>query len=147
MRGLVKALSCSALLAIATLSVPGTALAAQNHAMASPGPAKWNDIKGTVHSDGTWTEEKRGGPRHKTDTRDRDVVLDLRDNVDGGLCVKLRSLRDDTVFDKKKKTCWAAGEYGPKTLATNVRSGTVFIVDAMKRGHGRNNDWGGRIYY
>jgi hypothetical protein len=142
MRQLVKALSGSALLAITTLSMPGTALAAQNHAMTSL--AKWNSVSGTVRSDGTWTEEKRNGPRHKTEYGI--VKLDLKNNVDGGLCVQLRSLQRDKVFTKTT-TCWAPGEYDTKTVATDVRPGTAFIVDAMKRGHGHNNDWGGSIYY
>jgi hypothetical protein len=146
MRRLVKALSGSVLLTIVTLSVPGTALAAQNHGMA-PAPAGWNFIEGDVNSNGEWTAEKRGGPRHKTDPSYRDVVLSLDDNVDGGLCVFLRK---DEPKDKSPFTqvvCWAAGEYGAKTLATRVLPGSAFKVEAMKRGHGSNNHWGGHIKY
>jgi hypothetical protein len=103
-------------------------------------PEGWNDINGEVNGDGTWT---RGGvTRHKTNPGD--IVLDLRNNVDGGLYVQLVSLRNGAVFGNRH---WGPGEYGPKCVSEDVRAGTVFRVDAKKGATGPNNDWGGRIYY
>lgn len=110
--------------------------------------AKWNKIEGTVHPDGTWTQERRNGPRHKTDASNGDVVLDLDNNVDGGLCVRFHNFRYNTSLGEP--VCWAADEQGPKTLATGVLPGTEFIVDVKKwdtGGQGGNNEWGSRIYY
>jgi hypothetical protein len=145
MRRLAKALSGSVLLTIVTLSVPGTALAAQNYAMAPP--AQSNPIKGTVSNAGVWQQEIRNGPRHKTDNLDGTVTLTLTDNVDGGLCVRLRDVRHDNVFGNTQ--CWAAGEKDRKTLATGVRAGTIFVVDAEKwhKSDDKNNQWGGQIFY
>jgi len=108
--------------------------------------AQGNNISGTVNGDGSWTTGSV--TRHKT-TRG-DIYLDLTDNVDGGLCVRLVSLRNGSTFGGN---CWNAGEYGVKTLATDVLADTVFRVDARKRvAGGSNNQWGGgpppsRIYY
>jgi len=116
-------------------------------------PAKDNLIEGTVHPDRTWAEENRDGPRHKTDPSDGGVVLTLRDNVDGGLCVLLRRSHSDTVFSQP--VCWGEGEYGPKTLASGVRPGTAFIVDAKRESDFLpvdcppqcDNRWKGTIFY
>jgi hypothetical protein len=145
MRRLVKALSGSVLLTIVTLSVPDTALTAQNHVMAPP--ATNNSINGTVSDAGVWHQENRNGPRHKTDDLDRIVTLNLTDNVDGGLCVRLRDVRHNNVFSNPQ--CWTAGEYGRKPLATEVRPGTIFAVEAekWKKNDNRNNQWGGEIFY
>jgi hypothetical protein len=145
MRRLVKALSGSVLLTIVTLSVPGMALAAQNHAMAPP--AEKNSINGIVSDAGGWHQESRSGPRHKTDNLDGIVTLTLKDNVDGGLCVRLRDVRNDNVFGNTQ--CWAAGEYDRKLLASGVRTGTEFVVDAEKwhKSDNKNNQWGGQIFY
>jgi hypothetical protein len=109
--------------------------------------AKWNKIGGSVHPDGTWIGERRNGPRHKTDASNGDVVLDLDNNVDGGVCVRFHNFRYGTLGEP---VCWAANEQGPKTLATGVLPGTEFIVDVKKwdtGGQGSHNEWGGRIYY
>ncbi len=91
MQKLARLLAGSAVLATVALSAPGAALAAQNDLMAALAPAKWNminNIEGTVRPDGTWTLGNTS--QHKTDARNGQVLLDLRNNVDGGLCVRLR---------------------------------------------------------
>jgi hypothetical protein len=145
MQRFVKALSGSVLLTIMTLSMPGMALAAQNHVMAPP--VQDNPINGNVSNAGVWHQENRNGPRHKTDNLDGIVTLTLKDNVNGGLCLRLRDVSHDKVFGNTQ--CWAAGEYGRKTLATGVRAGTIFVVDAKKwhNSDNKNNHWAGRIFY
>jgi hypothetical protein len=102
--------------------------------------AQWNPISGTVHSDGSWTLYPT--QRHKTDPGD--MYLDLQDNVDGGLCVELVS--SGRVF--AGPVCWNAGEYGVKTVATNVKAPTTFSVQAKKGASGgSNNAWGGSFFY
>jgi hypothetical protein len=131
--------------AVAQPAFPRDASGQSTTALAVAPPAKWNKIEGIVHSDGIWTEERRNGPRHKTDTFYGDVVLDLDNNVDGGLCMRFRDFRYNTSLGKP--VCWAADEKGPKTVATGVLPRTEFILDIKKGRQGSNNEWGGRIYY
>lgn len=107
----------------------------------SASSARWNDIKGEVNGNGTLTAGSV--TRHKASRGD--IILDLKNNVDGGLYIQLVSLHNDAVFGNAH---WRAGEYGPKTVSQDVRAGTVFRVDAKKGvATGHNNDWGGQIFY
>lgn len=142
MHKLSRLLAGSVALVTAALSAPGTALATQNNVM-TPAPAKWNNLEGTVRHDAMWT--LGNDPRHKTDTANGEVELDLHKNVDGGLCVRLRRFGDGVIF--AGPVCWEAGKGGQKNLAHGVSSGTVFFVDAKKQSDGSNNDWSGRLFY
>jgi hypothetical protein len=144
MHKLARVLAGSAILAIVALWAPASALAAGGGNSIAPAPAKSNKIEGTVRSDGKYTGEKtKTDGRHKTDTVNDAVELDLQKNVDGGLCARVVKF-GGAAFDEK---CWNAGERGQKILANGVTSGTVFFVEAKKRGTGSNNDWSGTLIY
>jgi len=136
MRKLLLALAGATVMA--ALTAPGTALAVTK-----------NDMKFDVARNGAWTYEPNK-VRHKTDT-DGFITLDVNDLGDGGVCVRLVSTRTTKVFTGV--ICWSAGEYGSKTIATGVRVGTAFRVQAKKRRpSGSNNSWGaygryGGFYY
>jgi hypothetical protein len=91
-----------------------------------------------------WTREPPN-TRVRTKSGYGSIILNLTDNVDGGLCVVLLAARNGSRFGR---ACWEAGEYGKKTLATGVLDATRFTVWATKR-HSvpTNNYWGGSIYY
>lgn len=137
MRKLVMALAGSALLVIETLSVTGTAYAA-------PGDAQWNSIKGTAKSDGMPASEDRKNPRRKTDSSDGRVILDLKDTVDGRLCVVLYDSKNHNWLSDL--VCWGDRERGQKVLTNTMHADTNFFVIATKGG-GSDNNWGGSIYY
>jgi hypothetical protein len=147
----------SALLAVAAfmaLSI-STALAAQSHDTTSTSTAlaaQWYPIGFRIlPTPGTDAGFPRNWTREPPITRVRakngygNIVLNLTDNVDGGICVVLVAARDGSRFGRG---CWEAGEYGAKTLATNVLDTTRFTVWATKRHYREtNNDWAGSIYY
>jgi hypothetical protein len=125
-----------------TMMAPGTALAAQWY------PIGFN-ISPTAGTDAgfptNWTREPPN-TRVRTKNGYGNILLNLTDNVDGGICVKLLAARDGSQLGR---ACWEAGEYGPpKTLATGVLANTRFTVWATKR-HSQptNNYWAGSIYY
>lgn len=144
MHKLARVLTGSAILATVALWAPASALAAgEGNSMASA-PVKSNKIEGTVRFDGQYAREKtKTDGRHKTDTVNDAIELDLQKNVDGGLCVRVVKF-GGAAFDEK---CWTAGEHGQKILANGVTSGTVFFVEAKKLGPGPNNDWSGTLIY
>jgi len=108
-------------------------------ALASP---RWNPIGFRVHSNATWTTE--GVDRHKTSYGD--MTLSLSDNLDGGTWIRLRSVSTGDIF--AGPVYWPAGWYGDKVVATHVRAGTTFRVEARKgRSGGDNNQWAGQFYY
>jgi hypothetical protein len=109
---------------------PTSAYAAQN-----------NSIGGTVYTSGAWTPG--GVTRHKTDTGN--IKIKITDNTDGGICLRLRSTKNNAIFGS---ACWAAGNYDAKVISTDVLAGTVFVIDAHKRiNGGSNNQWAGIANY
>ncbi|MEU4237523.1 hypothetical protein [Actinoplanes sp. NPDC026619] len=127
--------SLTALAVLATtagvFAVPTAAFAAQN-----------NDIGGEVYTNGGWTPGHV--TRHKTDTGD--IKVKITNNVDGGICLRLRSTTSNSVF--AGPVCWVAGEYTAKFVATDVLRGTDFTIEAKKRvATGTNNEWAGIANY
>lgn len=139
MRKFAMTLATPVLVSIAVLSASSTAFAA-------PGDARSNPINGTVASRANdLAPEDRDGPRHKTDGVDGRVLLNVQDNVSGGLCARLYDTRGGDFFTSP--VCWADGENGEKLLADGVREGTEFLVYAAKSRPGNDNKWGGQILY
>jgi hypothetical protein len=127
------------ILAVATLAgaVVAGALVAPSAAFA----AQNNNVTGEVYPGGGWTPG--GVTRHKTDTGD--IKVKITDNVDGGICLRLRSTRNNAVFGER---CWAAGSYLAYTVSTDVLTGTEFVIDARKRtAGGSNNKWKAIAHY
>jgi hypothetical protein len=139
MRKILMALTGPSLLVVAALSAIGTAHAA-------PGDAQWNSIKGTAKPDGTLATEDHKNPRHKTNSSDGRVILDLKNTVDGSLCVILYDFKNEKLLSGDRPVCWEKRQSGQKTLVNNMPAGSEFNVIAMKDG-GSDNDWGGSIYY
>ena len=128
-----RTLTVAAVLATAAgvFAVPTAAFAAQN-----------NDIGGTVYTSGAWTPGSV--TRHKTDTGD--IKVKITDNLDGGICLRLKSTRTGSIF--AGPVCWAAGEYTAKFVAYDVLSGTTFTIEAHKGiSGGSNNAWAGIANY
>jgi len=131
MKRLVSLALTATAVAGAVFVSPAAALAAQN-----------NNVSGVVNSDASWT--KGQVTRHKSNTGD--IKFNLQNNVDGGICLRLRSLRNGSVF--AGPVCWAPGEYGAHYLAYDVLENTEFAIDAHKGvSGGSNNDWGGIAWY
>ncbi len=126
-------------LGLATPAIAQNAPSAPASAAAGA-PAQWNRVGYRVNSNATYT----GEGRLRTMTSSGNIYLSLDDNLDGGTCVRLRPTRGP-VFGP---VCWAPGVYGQKTVATNVRAGTQFYVEA-KKGYdrGSNSYWAGWLYY
>jgi hypothetical protein len=148
----LTALMFALLVAVVFMAVStSTTLAAQNNNIAtSPSAAqapRWNAVGFTLSSiPGTWKRDP-GPPTVRTKTSYGSIVLDLNDNVDYGICVRLLAARNGSVLGYTR--CWPAGSYGPQTMATHVLAKTRFTVWATKMHSSQtnNNAWGGRIYY
>ena len=71
--------------------------------------------------------------------------MNLTDNVNYGMCVKLLYARDGSQLGR---ACWEAGQYGSKTLVTGVPANTRFTVWVTKRSAASSNSyWAGSLYY
>lgn len=132
----------AALTAVCALAV-GAGSAGAAPVRPAGNPQQWNPVSGDVNSDGAYTLYYT--VRHVTTTGN--VYLDLTDTVDGGFCVGLATPSDPyNLF--AGPVCWSSGQYGQKTVATDVLAGTAFHVVAWKRStSGSNNHWASSMFY
>lgn len=126
---------------VGALGVTGAVLLASAGAAEA---ASWQHVAATANSNGTWTL----GQTVRVKSGTGSIVMKLGDNVDGGLCVRLVSVKTGSVFTGT--VCWDAAAKLPstRTIATQVLTNTQFQIQHRKQhGSRHNSGWGADLYY